>query len=77
MIDASSDLPYDVYRSGEGRVPIYLQMPSGEEKELSTHSVIVDAITGKTREDHKLYFPVEKVMTIEDAMAYKKKLRCY
>src|SRR5690625_2806266 len=51
VIDASSDLPYDVYRSGEGRVPIYLQMPSGEEIELSTHSVIVDAITGKTRED--------------------------
>ena len=67
VIDASSDLPYDVYRSGEGRVPIYLQMPSGEEIELSTHSVIVDAITGKTREDFKLYYPVEKVMAIEDA----------
>lgn len=66
VIDSSSDLPYDVYRSGEGRIPIYLQMPSGEEKELSTHSVIVDAITGKTREDHKLYFPIEKIRSIED-----------
>src|SRR5699024_672144 len=45
-IDASSDLPYDVSHAGEGRVPIYLQMPSGEEKELSSQSVIVDAISG-------------------------------
>src|SRR5690625_1348752 len=66
VIDSSSDLPYDVYRSGEGRIPIYLQMPSGEEKELSTHSVIVEAITGKTRKDHKLYFPYEKVEQIKD-----------
>ena len=67
VIDSSSDLPYDVYRAGEGRIPIYLQMPSGEEKELSTHSVIVDSITGKTREDHKLYFPVEKINLITDS----------
>jgi len=70
--DSSSDLPYDVYRSGEGRVPIYLQMPSGEEKELSTHSVIVEAITGKTREDHKLYYPIEKVEQITDAKVKQK-----
>ncbi len=67
VIDSSSDLSYDVYRAGEGRVPIYLQMPSGEEKELSTHSVIVDSITGKTREDHKMYYPVEKIEMISDA----------
>src|SRR5690625_617927 len=66
VIDSSSDLPYDVYRSGGGRVPIYLQMASGEEKELSTHSVIVEAITGKTREDHKLYYPYEKIEQITD-----------
>ena len=66
VIDSSKDLPYDVYRSGGGRVPIYLQMPTGEEKELSTHSVIVEAISGKTREDHKLYYPIEKIERIED-----------
>src|SRR5699024_8593610 len=63
-IDSSKDLPYDVYRSG--RVPIYLQMPSGEKKELSTHSVIVESITGKTRKDHKLYYPREKIKKIKD-----------
>ncbi|MEI3604259.1 HD domain-containing protein [Pseudogracilibacillus sp. SE30717A] len=67
VIDSSSDLPYDVYRAGEGRVPIYLQMPSGEKKELSTHSVIVDSITGKTREDHKMYFPAEKIDLISNS----------
>lgn len=66
VIDSSKDLPYDVYRSGGGRVPIFLQMPSGEEKELSTHSIIVDAISGKTREDHKLYYPIEKIEALED-----------
>ena len=72
VIDSSSDLPYDVYRSGEGRVPIFLQMPSGEEKELSTHSVIVEAITGKTREDHKLYYPIEKIKSITDESIKKR-----
>lgn len=67
VVDSSTDLPYDVYRSGGGRVPIYLQMPSGEERELSTHSVIVDAISGKKREDHKLYYPAELVEVIKDS----------
>lgn len=66
VIDSSADLPYDVYRSGEGRVPIYLQMPSGEEEELSTSSVIVDAITGKERQDHKLYYPEDLLEQLED-----------
>lgn len=57
VIDSSKDLPYDVYRSGDGKVPIYLEMPNGMKKELSDHSVIVDAISGKTRKDHKLYYP--------------------
>lgn len=60
VIDSSKDLPYDVYRSGgEGRVPIYLEMPNGDKKELSDHSIIVDSITGKTRKDHKLYYPLD------------------
>jgi HD superfamily phosphohydrolase len=66
VIDSSEDLPYDIYRSGEGRVPIYLQMASGEEKELSTHSVIVDAISGKKRVDHKLYYPKELIHALGD-----------
>ncbi len=66
VIDSTQDLPYDVYRSGEGRVPIYLQMPNKQKKELSTHSVIVEAITGKTREDHKLYFAQEQIEKIEN-----------
>ncbi|MFS8630037.1 MAG: HD domain-containing protein [Bacillales bacterium] len=60
VIDSSKDLPYDVYRKdGEGRVPIYLEMPNGAKKELSDHSIIVESITGKTRKDHKLYFPLD------------------
>lgn len=63
VVDSSSDLPYDFYRPGEEgeRIPIHLQMPSGELKELSTQSDIVQAITGKTRTDHKLYFALDLI----------------
>ncbi|MTD30891.1 HD domain-containing protein [Planomicrobium sp. YIM 101495] len=59
--DSTSDLPYDFYRPGEEeeRLPIHLLMPSGEIKELSRQSQIVDAISGKRRTDYKLYFPAE------------------
>ncbi|TWT27604.1 HD domain-containing protein [Planomicrobium sp. CPCC 101110] len=59
--DSTSDLPYDFYRPGEEeeRLPIHLLMPSGEIKELSRSSQIVDAISGKRRTDYKLYFPAE------------------
>ncbi|CAM3137341.1 HD domain-containing protein [Filibacter tadaridae] len=59
VADSSSDLPYDFYRPGEEseRLPIYLQMATGELSELSRSSDIVDAISGKRRTDHKLYFP--------------------
>lgn len=68
VLDSSSDLPYDVYRTGdvESRIPIYLQMPNKSLKELSTHSVIVDAITGKTRVDHKLYYPDDRLEEVND-----------
>ena len=67
VIDSSKDLPYDVYRSdGAGRIPIYLQMPNEKLKELSKHSTIVDSITGKVREDHKLYYPEDLIDTITD-----------
>ena len=59
VVDSSSDLPYDFYRPGEEneRLPIFLKMPNGELSELSRSSDIVDAISGKRRTDHKLYFP--------------------
>ncbi|WP_203248406.1 HD domain-containing protein [Sporosarcina beigongshangi] len=59
VADSSSDLPYDFYRPGEEneRLPIYLQMPNGDLSELSRSSDIVDAISGKKRTDHKIYFP--------------------
>ncbi|TDL33000.1 HD domain-containing protein [Jeotgalibacillus sp. S-D1] len=63
VVDSSSDLPYDFYRPGEEeeRVPIHLMMPSGELRELSRQSDIVDAISGKRRTDHKLYYPKDCV----------------
>lgn len=61
VVDSSSDLPYDFYRPGEEeeRLPIHLLMPNGDIRELSRESEIVDAITGKRRTDHKLYFPLD------------------
>ncbi|MFS0783907.1 HD domain-containing protein [Bacillus sp. 1P06AnD] len=61
VVDSSSDLPYDFYRPGEEeeRLPIHLLMNNGEIKELSRESEIVDAISGKRRTDHKLYFPAD------------------
>lgn len=63
VTDSSSDLPYDFYRPGEEneRVPIYLQTPNGELRELSRSSEIVDAISGKRRTDHKIYFPEDRL----------------
>ncbi|WP_438314874.1 HD domain-containing protein [Sporosarcina sp. FA9] len=66
--DSSSDLPYDFYRPGEEneRLPIFLEMPNGELSELSLQSNIVDAITGKRRTDHKLYFPEDILLEGKD-----------
>jgi uncharacterized protein len=61
VVDSSSDLPYDFYRPGEEeeRLPIGLLMKDGDIHELSRESEIVDAISGKRRTDHKLYFPAD------------------
>ncbi|WP_026570818.1 HD domain-containing protein [Sediminibacillus sp. JSM 1682029] len=62
VVDSSSDLPYDFYRPGEEeeRLPIHLLQPKNDElKELSRQSDIVEAISGKKRTDHKLYFPLD------------------
>jgi uncharacterized protein len=64
VVDSSSDLPYDFYRPGEEeeRLPIHLLKNNGEIRELSRQSEIVDAISGKRRTDHKLYFPQDLLM---------------
>ncbi|WP_134702436.1 HD domain-containing protein [Ammoniphilus sp. YIM 78166] len=61
--DSPSDLPYDFYRQSEEeeRMPILLLMPNGDLEELSRKSVIVQAISGKRRFDHKLYYPEDLV----------------
>lgn len=71
VLDSSSDLPYDFYRPGEEeeRMPIHLLMPNGELRELSRESEIVEAISGKRRTDHKLYFPQD---LIEDLSSKRK-----
>lgn len=63
VTDSSSDLPYDFYRPGEEneRVPIYLQMKNGDLRELSRMSDVVDAISGKRRTDHKIYYPGDRL----------------
>lgn len=61
VVDSSSDLPYDFYRLGEEeeRLPIHLLKKNGDISELSQESEIVEAISGKRRTDHKLYFPAD------------------
>ncbi|MED0656317.1 HD domain-containing protein [Anoxybacillus ayderensis] len=77
VVDSSSDLPYDFYRPGEEeeRLPIYLLMPSGELRELSRESTIVDAISGKRRTDHKLYFPQDFLDDLSTKRNVKKKIK--
>ncbi|WP_027408068.1 HD domain-containing protein [Anoxybacteroides tepidamans] len=76
VVDSSSDLPYDFYRPGEEgeRLPIYLLMPNGELRELSRESVLVDAISGKRRTDHKLYFPDDFLYDLSTKRTIKRKI---
>jgi HD superfamily phosphohydrolase len=76
VVDSSSDLPYDFYRPGEEgeRLPIYLLMPNGELRELSRESVLVEAISGKRRTDHKLYFPADFIYDFSTKRTTKKKI---
>ncbi len=68
IVDSSSDLPYDFYRPGEEeeRLPIHLLTKRGEYRELSRESTVVEAISGKKRTDHKLYYPSDLIEQIED-----------
>ncbi|WP_042351109.1 HD domain-containing protein [Bacillus massiliigorillae] len=77
VVDHSSDLPYDFYRPGEEeeRLPIYLLKNNGDIKELSRESEIVDAITGKRRTDHKLYFPEDFLRDEKSKRNIKRQIR--
>ncbi|WP_455663206.1 HD domain-containing protein [Pradoshia sp.] len=77
VLDSSSDLPYDFYRPGEEeeRVPIYLLSKKRELKELSRESDIVDAISGKRRTDHKLYFPADMLGDMSTYRAEKEEIK--
>ncbi|MFC7685867.1 HD domain-containing protein [Ureibacillus sp. GCM10028918] len=59
--DSTSDLPYDFYRPGlkSTKKPIYLEMPSGEIRELSELSHIVSAMANNIKVDYKVYYPKE------------------
>ncbi|WLD93217.1 HD domain-containing protein [Alkalihalobacillus sp. AL-G] len=75
VVDSSSDLPYDFYRPGEEeeRLPIHLLTKSGEYRELSRESTVVESISGKKRTDHKLYYPADLIEKIKN-QALKKKI---
>ncbi|MBP2242542.1 HD superfamily phosphohydrolase [Cytobacillus eiseniae] len=77
VVDSSSDLPYDFYRPGEEeeRLPIQLLMKKGDIRELSRESEIVDAISGKRRTDHKLYYPADFLYDDSSEPAIKKEIR--
>jgi uncharacterized protein len=76
VVDSSSDLPYDFYRPGEEeeRLPIQLLMKNNEIRELSRESAIVDAISGKRRTDHKLYFPADFLFDFSTKKNVKKQI---
>ena len=58
--DSTSDLPYDIYKPGVStKRPIYLEMPSGEIRELSEQSHIVSAMAAEIKTDYKVYYPKE------------------
>ena len=75
-VDSSSDLPYDFYRPGEEeeRLPIHLLMPNDELHELSRESTIVQAISGKRRTDHKLYYPEDLLLNNSNHQKIKEEI---
>ncbi|WP_026581948.1 HD domain-containing protein [Bacillus sp. J33] len=77
VVDSSSDLPYDFYRPGEEeeRLPIHLLLKNGDIRELSRESEIVDAISGKRRTDHKLYYPADFISDDSQKPNIKKQIR--
>ncbi|GGE28849.1 hypothetical protein GCM10011391_04270 [Pullulanibacillus camelliae] len=77
VVDSSSDLPYDFYRPGEEgeRLPIHLLMPDNSLKELSRESDVVEAISGKKRTDHKLYYPADFIHDLTTHRSAKERIQ--
>ena len=50
-------------------------MRNGDIRELSRESEIVDAISGKRRTDHKLYYPVDLISDDRSKKNIKKQIR--
>jgi HD superfamily phosphohydrolase len=50
-------------------------MKNGELRELSRESDVVDAISGKRRTDHKLYFPADLIADDATKSNVKKQIR--
>ena len=75
--DSTSDLPYDFYRPGiEGtKKPIYLLMQDGQQRELSEQSQIVEAIAGRIKVDHKVYYPEELLEDEAIPLSLRNKIR--
>ncbi|MBF0712044.1 HD domain-containing protein [Staphylococcus capitis] len=64
--EAFSDLPYDYDRPGSNRKPIHLLRSNGSITEISHQSMVINSITGINREDHKLYYPKELILNIDN-----------
>lgn len=75
--DCTSDLPYDFYRPGKEspRIPIFLEKPNGEIRELSKESSLVDAIAGRNKTDHKVYYPKEILEDKNISVVLKERLQ--
>lgn len=76
VCDSSSDSPYDLYSPGgeEELMPIHLLTSDGTLSELSQESDVVEAISGKKRSDHKLYYPEEPLHDFSKHAEVKKKI---
>lgn len=74
--DSTGDLPYDFYFPGEKetRIPIFIEMKNGDLRELSRQSHIVEAISGKIKRDHKVYFPKDFLLDMTTHAEVKKQI---
>lgn len=74
--DSTSDLPYDFYFPGEKetRIPIFIEMKNGDLRELSRQSPIIEAISGKIKRDHKVYFPKDFLLDFTKHAEVKKEI---
>jgi len=63
-IDATSDLPYDFHRPDRmtTKRPIYLEMKTGEIRELAEQSPIINTMATKLKKDYKVYVPKEALI---------------